>query len=566
MYMASEPEKKIEHLLRAYGQKRREDAGAPLEMHPATRRMLQGEVARQKKGAPKERPWWMSFFLMSPKLAGVVGLFAIVAVGGWVIYQSERKPGPVSTEVISQSEMKAPAEPLLADDRVATADSKQVIDETAQRNIEESAGKALKKAEGFRLEPRAGDEVKAPSLAQNKPAPTATGQAGLADVVERERVAARSDQPMDKLALNLKRESLAVTDKEINERTPANGRDLSDMDRFSESSDVQTGRKKFTELGASVLAASTPITAGLQIAVAPVGQVVTNVNYFAYSIVTNAPAGSSGGVLMDFAKTQATNIAPAQEMGAALGFGTQTEWAAAAPTQTTTTRAVQIEPGRAAAPSGAASAVAVGGVAAQAEQREVSGPLILQRFTIEQANQRIRIRDQDGSIYEGEVLATIESKEDTAVAVKSKAKDNRGWFEGQQGGLRSFRASGMSRNLGQPVVIQGAFFDEQERLSEQDVSLRASGAIAPAPAISTSAPAATAPQNPASVRVQASPPPVEKPPAELLYRRAELPRSSTVRGAAGTTGTSGPVALPRTLRARVQIGSTNVDLNAVRTR
>ena len=41
-----EPERDIEKTLRAYAKKRREEAGAPAEMHPATRRLLQGEVAR----------------------------------------------------------------------------------------------------------------------------------------------------------------------------------------------------------------------------------------------------------------------------------------------------------------------------------------------------------------------------------------------------------------------------------------------------------------------------------------------------------------------------------------
>src|SRR5207249_3027793 len=40
-------ERKIEKLLRAYAQKRRADAGEPFALHPATRRLLQGEVARR---------------------------------------------------------------------------------------------------------------------------------------------------------------------------------------------------------------------------------------------------------------------------------------------------------------------------------------------------------------------------------------------------------------------------------------------------------------------------------------------------------------------------------------
>jgi hypothetical protein len=45
-----EPERKIEKWLRAYAKKRRGQAGEPFSLHPATRRMLQGETARN---APK---------------------------------------------------------------------------------------------------------------------------------------------------------------------------------------------------------------------------------------------------------------------------------------------------------------------------------------------------------------------------------------------------------------------------------------------------------------------------------------------------------------------------------
>lgn len=44
--MANEPQRDIEQDLLAYKQRRGEQAGPPLELHPATRKMLQGEVAR----------------------------------------------------------------------------------------------------------------------------------------------------------------------------------------------------------------------------------------------------------------------------------------------------------------------------------------------------------------------------------------------------------------------------------------------------------------------------------------------------------------------------------------
>ncbi len=48
-----EPERKIEKWLRAYAKKRRGQGGGPFGLHPATRRLLQGEIAR-KSPAPKD--------------------------------------------------------------------------------------------------------------------------------------------------------------------------------------------------------------------------------------------------------------------------------------------------------------------------------------------------------------------------------------------------------------------------------------------------------------------------------------------------------------------------------
>jgi len=44
-----EPERKIEKWLRAFAKRRRADAGEPMKLHPATRRLLQAEVARMSR-------------------------------------------------------------------------------------------------------------------------------------------------------------------------------------------------------------------------------------------------------------------------------------------------------------------------------------------------------------------------------------------------------------------------------------------------------------------------------------------------------------------------------------
>ena len=43
--MPSEPDNKMDDLLRTYARQRREDAGGSPELHPATRRLLQAEAA-----------------------------------------------------------------------------------------------------------------------------------------------------------------------------------------------------------------------------------------------------------------------------------------------------------------------------------------------------------------------------------------------------------------------------------------------------------------------------------------------------------------------------------------
>ena len=79
--MATEPEREIEKMLAAYAEERRNQAGAPFTLHPATRAVLQGEVTRRlaKTGANRSRStswlsrWW-------PRLALVAGLAALAVV------------------------------------------------------------------------------------------------------------------------------------------------------------------------------------------------------------------------------------------------------------------------------------------------------------------------------------------------------------------------------------------------------------------------------------------------------------------------------------------------------
>src|SRR5712692_1133074 len=79
--MPDEPNRKMDELLKSYAKKRRADAGAPLELHPATRRLLQSEVARLRPGrAPDSSRWIHSLTRFWPIIGFSVSILAVLGL------------------------------------------------------------------------------------------------------------------------------------------------------------------------------------------------------------------------------------------------------------------------------------------------------------------------------------------------------------------------------------------------------------------------------------------------------------------------------------------------------
>ena len=110
--MANEPERPIEKLLRAAAKKRRDQAGAPLELHPATRRLLQGEVARTF-AKPEREPRSFSEVLgqLWPRLAWGVAILAVLAVAVYVLLPVPGKGKPEA--LLARNEPKPQAAPAI---------------------------------------------------------------------------------------------------------------------------------------------------------------------------------------------------------------------------------------------------------------------------------------------------------------------------------------------------------------------------------------------------------------------------------------------------------------------
>jgi hypothetical protein len=84
--MSLEPEHPLDEVLRAAAAKRQQEAGAPFELHPATRRMLHGEVSRQfAKSQPDSGTSSRGFIRLWPRFAWGLGAVAILALAAFLL-------------------------------------------------------------------------------------------------------------------------------------------------------------------------------------------------------------------------------------------------------------------------------------------------------------------------------------------------------------------------------------------------------------------------------------------------------------------------------------------------
>src|SRR5256885_1980884 len=128
IYMPAEPDNsKIEELLKRYAKKRREEMGAPMELHPAVRKMLQGEVARQRP-APPERKGFLSVFLQFWPRFAVAG--AAVVFLSLVLVNINQHPNPGETTKMAKA-------------------SKEMLDERQEARQPAAAPAPNGRAEGF---------------------------------------------------------------------------------------------------------------------------------------------------------------------------------------------------------------------------------------------------------------------------------------------------------------------------------------------------------------------------------------------------------------------------------
>jgi hypothetical protein len=97
MNMPNDPEKPIENALQAYARKRRAEAGPPLQLHPATRKLLQAEVARRWPARSREPGAWLKIVeAWWPRFAFAAAIFVGLGIVCWNLLWSARRPMDVA--------------------------------------------------------------------------------------------------------------------------------------------------------------------------------------------------------------------------------------------------------------------------------------------------------------------------------------------------------------------------------------------------------------------------------------------------------------------------------------
>ena len=176
-----DPERPIEKMLRDCAKKRREEAGAPIELHPANRRRLQAEVARL---TPKPHPQgrWFSFpGGFRPRLAWALCILTIAAVGATLLlpslnHRARRTQLALLTATPAHSPAPAPSDMPATRNLPAAGDIKVAKEKASDAGVQ--AMRQIETRFSERLENAAAKDHVAPAQNAAPASPTAASGGG----------------------------------------------------------------------------------------------------------------------------------------------------------------------------------------------------------------------------------------------------------------------------------------------------------------------------------------------------------------------------------------------------
>jgi hypothetical protein len=428
--MSSEPEKPIEKLLRASAKERHDQAGNGWEMPPATRRVLQGEVARRFGRRSQAKPGWFGW-LLGPgwvRPIGAMAAMAVVAVAAvWIL--TSKKPESL---LAKNQDLRSPAAASSAP--VAVASDKPVLRRT-DSDDESKRSKEL--------------------LADN--AGTARPEESLTSSLKQTELAKDKESALDRAVV--KAEPSGVTQSEPRERqgTPAAAAGgESDATRSVAAQAPAMTQRYGLARGLQPSAVAPPATSSAE----PV--TAGSANQVADALTTAYPASLPN-------ETQSTNQEAWPALNTTSTNAVQYGYFAAAQIQNKKGNSFQeLRETETAADRKTATL-----------GKPDSGNQILVSFRVEQSGPELRVIDQDGSVYAGPIHQAPASAVFPATSAaasagptrygdakpQAPAAGTRDFKTPQQANIASvFQVVGTNRSSNQKVIFSGSLTTDTSAL------------------------------------------------------------------------------------------------------
>lgn len=463
--MSSEPQREIEKDLLAYKQRRREQLGAPLELHPATRKMLQSEAARAasrplltSEEAAKNfvRSFVMSnqqpsfFARHKQRILWAGGMFACLAVVLAVLRNDPQQAARQNTFSDALPTPPPPAEPQppqLPMAKSPTSQPQSAVVANNRRLDSESLSRERKAGAAERFQ----EAAKASGAVGGGAAPAnprgATVASGPKPTVQREVADLRMSAPPAAQPVAL---ALANKEQKVSAQVAPVNRAVGSSDDYTKGQVVAPVDKQLAEKR----------EAGQSAQVARSVKAAQNASVV--SGFDTALTGSQTKLKLDVASDRSLVTDPTGLGGAAAAT---TARSAAMPSvrQNLTTA------------DGSVSGVQMRQQFQQLDQRALYRqnfnsppvPQVMQDFAFERTGDRVRIVDADGSTYEGTVMPAAEAEALTKKKVQTQSEVKALSYAGAKDGNPAatptvdaegsyhFIATGVNRKLKQSVEFRG---------------------------------------------------------------------------------------------------------------
>jgi hypothetical protein len=477
--MSEETPNKSEERLQRYAKERRAQGG-DFALHPATRRMLQGEVARTfgAKGTPpaKSRGWLAWLNSWNGRLA-IGATAAVVIAGSWVIWnqrldqhamQLARAEMPLSKSMLAGTEGTRGI--VSAEKELAMSDSPAPVATRAEADKKSEAlarpvalfGANSTKQDGDANQVAADKATAMDGLAVNSSVARYQNQSGVAATFSNG--ASLSLAPVAQNAVNFftanspaDAQKPNTANQQFNYAAPGQNFAQAGQGLANNSSQISQNQMQVTGGAVPALGGALTFTANEPKAsfennalykeqAAP--QIAGRSDAYNYSVQDNrARTASPAAPVPTTAPVVVTSLAPAQEPQSRAGESLSSAAAVIAPAEAAPLSRFSRLNAR-------VSDEAKSKALAESTLPETSP--VLNDFIIEQRGNTVRVVDGDGSVYNGTVETPITAQKDQGIVTRGAivAKTLESTTAPQE---LSFRANGSNVTLRQSVVVNARF-------------------------------------------------------------------------------------------------------------